>query len=268
MVQLVLASSFVAFVLTVSSPVKKRDRGGRGGIRSCFAIQKTLAGAYEMYDLDCNRRTPVNAETCLQLVASGYLQSFPIDPGADPAPFPWIQVPHGNGLLCLRHGAIQPPGDNMASARDQLIVMGVTDPALLARASTHHINDIAAFDRGITGRVPDTAWLLLGSGLFGLGFAAAIGGCGYVAARLREGFPQRPPPWTPRPRQPSPLELSAFELPVTFVMGTEGARCPVCAEGYDHHHAPPRACSRCRTLHHDDCLTYAGKCAIYGCRGR
>lgn len=40
-------------------------------------------------------------------------------------------------------------------------------------------------------------------------------------------------------------------------------RCPVCGAPVE---ATPWRCPRCETVHHEDCATYFGGCAIFGCR--
>lgn len=94
----------------------------RSPTRRCYANQKTIAGAIEMFNLDFNTNvtglTPWLKEA---LVKFGYLQEFPRDP------VPWSQrddpdAPRGeyvliqssgNGVACTRHGAIlSPDGDS------------------------------------------------------------------------------------------------------------------------------------------------------------
>ena len=41
-----------------------------------------------------------------------------------------------------------------------------------------------------------------------------------------------------------------------------GATCKVCGSGMT---SRIILCSRCRTAHHEECWTYAGKCATYAC---
>jgi hypothetical protein len=43
-----------------------------------------------------------------------------------------------------------------------------------------------------------------------------------------------------------------------------GSVCPVCGHGVEGGHP----CPRCRTPHHEDCWTYMGGCAIFGCSSR
>lgn len=107
------------------------------GRRPCFANQKTVAGALEMYELDTGKPlpdlTPANLEV---LRAAGYLQEIPVDPDHE-------HVGHSHLVLvdptryypaCLIHGWLGAK-DTSVSPRAQLVEAGVTDAAVLARAS-------------------------------------------------------------------------------------------------------------------------------------
>ncbi|MBI4863830.1 MAG: hypothetical protein HY815_26770 [Candidatus Riflebacteria bacterium] len=76
---------------------------------SCYANQKTIAGAVEMYNLDKNtRRTVLDGDLWQALRSGGYLQSVPQDPTAGPgssSQYSWTSA--GNGIRCARHGVIQ-----------------------------------------------------------------------------------------------------------------------------------------------------------------
>lgn len=120
--------------------------GHRGypNFRACFANQKTLAGAIEMYGLDFGTVvTRLSPEVWQELKQRGYLQRVPDDPGAGPGSHSnyVLASSSGNGLLCLRHGALQAARDptgrpvaDPARPRDMLRAAGVTDPDLLERA--------------------------------------------------------------------------------------------------------------------------------------
>lgn len=53
----------------------------RANERACFANQKTLEGAIEMYQRDFDRYVDDLAAVGPELVKKGYLQSYPSDPG-------------------------------------------------------------------------------------------------------------------------------------------------------------------------------------------
>ena len=53
----------------------------RANTRACYANQKTIAGALEMYNLDRNTRRTDLAGVAAALVSGGYLMHLPTDPG-------------------------------------------------------------------------------------------------------------------------------------------------------------------------------------------
>jgi hypothetical protein len=81
----------------------------RSKTRACFANQKTLLGAVEMYNLDKHtRRTHLDAAFLSDLCAGQYLQSLPEDPGQGPNSVANYRIsPGGTGITCTAHGPIQ-----------------------------------------------------------------------------------------------------------------------------------------------------------------
>lgn len=82
----------------------------RSHFRQCYANQKTLAGAIEMYALDKNVKNPALApELYDQLKKEGYLQSAGFDdPGQGPDTRDhYQQVSGGNGIRCTVHGDVE-----------------------------------------------------------------------------------------------------------------------------------------------------------------
>ncbi len=119
--------TIVAFLLSVGAgSVEACCRPVR---RGCFANQKTIAGAIEMYNLDFNQAVDVIPWEVLKQY--GYLQSIPDDPGEGPGSRENYLLVDGR-VFCLRHGTIQGSGNPRQDLRD----LGVTDPALLGRAAT------------------------------------------------------------------------------------------------------------------------------------
>jgi hypothetical protein len=82
-----------------------RDRANQ---RACYANQKTLAGAIEMYQLDFDTQVQDIASVTGALVSEGYLMQFPKDPGGGSGseghyllvPGPELQV------RCTVHGSV------------------------------------------------------------------------------------------------------------------------------------------------------------------
>lgn len=81
----------------------------RSKTRACYANQKTIVGAMEMYNLDKNtRRTELDAAFLHDLEAQKYLPELPDDPGQGPRSVKnYRAVDRGNGITCVAHGSIQ-----------------------------------------------------------------------------------------------------------------------------------------------------------------
>lgn len=86
-------------------------RSERANTRACYANQKTVLGAIEMYDLDHRtHRVPLDAAFFTALKSGGYLQSMPQDPGEGPGTsghYQWSPSGPGNGMRCTVHDSIQ-----------------------------------------------------------------------------------------------------------------------------------------------------------------
>lgn len=82
----------------------------RANTRACYANQKTIAGAIELYNLD-HKTTLSDPRTAgAMLVQAGYLNAEMIDPGSSaPAFESYEPTPGGNGIRCSVHGPIQDP---------------------------------------------------------------------------------------------------------------------------------------------------------------
>ncbi|MBI3892290.1 MAG: hypothetical protein HY303_12275, partial [Candidatus Wallbacteria bacterium] len=80
----------------------------RSNTRACFANQKTIAGAVEMYNLDQNTcRKEIGVAFLQELAQQGYLQCVPDDPGCGPGSAAnYFTISGGNGIACRAHGAI------------------------------------------------------------------------------------------------------------------------------------------------------------------
>ncbi|MBI4859165.1 MAG: VWA domain-containing protein [Candidatus Riflebacteria bacterium] len=78
----------------------------RANIRACFANQRTVAGAMEMYSLDKRVKcTRIDSAFWNELKRGGYLQSIPQDPGAGAGSSSHYQYsPKGSGVRCTVHG--------------------------------------------------------------------------------------------------------------------------------------------------------------------
>lgn len=86
-----------------------RAAGERANSRACYANQKTISGAVEMYNLDKGtKRTDFSVSFWNDLKASGYLRSSPDDPGQGSGSGNHYEYTDtGNGIRCKVHGPIQ-----------------------------------------------------------------------------------------------------------------------------------------------------------------
>lgn len=91
----------------------------RSNVRACFANQKTIAGAVEMYNLDFNTDISDLRGVWDALKDNGYLQSLPNDPGAGAHSHGNYRFDEGsaNGITCLHHGPIQRSASTLVSMK-------------------------------------------------------------------------------------------------------------------------------------------------------
>lgn len=108
LIELMIVIAIIGVLAAIAVPNFKRARE-RANTRACYANQKTIAGAIEMYNLDKNtNKTQVNSAFLQALTSSGYLQSVPSDPGQGAGSEAHYQYTGGgNGIKCEAHGSIQ-----------------------------------------------------------------------------------------------------------------------------------------------------------------
>ncbi|MBI4859222.1 MAG: hypothetical protein HY815_02965 [Candidatus Riflebacteria bacterium] len=76
--------------------------------RACFNLQRTIAGAIELYNQDGKGREPLGEKYLLQLQAAGYLKEVPVDPGFRRSSRNHFKhIFEGNGITCTAHGRIE-----------------------------------------------------------------------------------------------------------------------------------------------------------------
>lgn len=110
LIELMIVIAIIGVLAAIAVPNFRAARK-RANVRACYANQKTIVGAVEMYNLDNN-----TSETDLEaikdkLVEQGYLQAFPDDPGGLGT---YSLTDANGGITCSEHGAIQ--GDDGAAA--------------------------------------------------------------------------------------------------------------------------------------------------------
>jgi len=139
-----LALALLALFLVAAPPEADACRR-RSNLGACFANQKTLMGAVEMYSLDFNTNVEaLTPEFLEELRDEGYLQSIPDDPGVGSGSSGnYVILPSHRDpwIACLRHGAIQDEGGLADRPRDLLRRSGIQDPELLARALEERVED-------------------------------------------------------------------------------------------------------------------------------
>ena len=104
----VLVGTAVVGVLAAIAVPNFKAARERANWRACFANQKTIIGATEMYNLDKNKRvTEITPALLEELKTAGYLQSVPNDPGqGEGTAANYIATPGGNGISCKMHGSV------------------------------------------------------------------------------------------------------------------------------------------------------------------
>lgn len=104
----VVMTAVVGVLAAIAVPNFKAARE-RANNRACFANQKTLVGATEMYNLDKNTKvTQLTVQFLQELKTGGYLQSIPQDPGQGPGTEGnyYFTEESPNGIACKVHGSI------------------------------------------------------------------------------------------------------------------------------------------------------------------
>ena len=107
-IQILIIVAVVGGMAAISTPkfVAARERAFT---RSCYANQKTIVGAIEMYNLDRKAHvTALDAAMYAALKSGGYLHAVPQDPGLGAGTSgDYRLVKSGDGIRCQVHGAIQ-----------------------------------------------------------------------------------------------------------------------------------------------------------------
>ncbi|MBI4860542.1 MAG: hypothetical protein HY815_09810 [Candidatus Riflebacteria bacterium] len=105
---LVFSFCLVGVLALAGSTCGRPDHRTRANTRACYANQKTVAGALEMYALDKNTKlTALDSSVWFRLKSGGYLQAIPQDPGFGPGSSSNYQWTSADGLVrCVVHGLI------------------------------------------------------------------------------------------------------------------------------------------------------------------
>lgn len=106
LIELMIVIAIIGVLAAIAVPNFQAARR-RANQRACYANQKTIAGAVEMYNLDFNKNVTSLAGMEGVLESQGYLQQYPIDPGGVGGYAMTAET--GNGITCTEHGPIQAP---------------------------------------------------------------------------------------------------------------------------------------------------------------
>lgn len=108
LIELMIVIAIIGVLAAIAVPNFKAARE-RANTRACYANQKTVVGAMEMYNLDKNtKRTSLDAGFFTSLKSGGYLQSIPSDPGQGNGTSGNYQATDANnGIKCSVHTSIQ-----------------------------------------------------------------------------------------------------------------------------------------------------------------
>ena len=99
--------SIIGMLAAISVPNFRKARE-RANSRACYANQKTVAGALEMYNLDNNASVPrLTDEVWRNLREQGYLQTVPDDPGFGSGSHHNYRLTAEGDIYCTCHGGIQ-----------------------------------------------------------------------------------------------------------------------------------------------------------------
>ncbi len=129
--------AFVFALLSVMAIPGFRPAPERARQRACYANQKILAGAIEMFNLDHKVEVKtINSELLQRLQEEGYLSEAIKDPGGGPESGNRYHLVKDT-LFCTHHGSIQGlSGEAGLPPRQELAAARVENQKLLARAQT------------------------------------------------------------------------------------------------------------------------------------
>lgn len=107
LIELMIVIAIIGVLAAIAVPNFKAARE-RANTRACYANQKTVVGAVEMYNLDKNTKRSDLEQMWGALKSGGYLQSVPQDPGqGNGTSTHYKTTGGGNGITCGIHGSIQ-----------------------------------------------------------------------------------------------------------------------------------------------------------------
>ena len=109
LIELMIVIAIIGVLAAIAVPNFRAARE-RANLRACYANQKTIAGAVEMYNLDFNTKVATGDLQGIlpTLQSKGYLQAIPQDPGQGLAPGDgYVLTDNNDGIKCNSHGGIR-----------------------------------------------------------------------------------------------------------------------------------------------------------------
>ena len=106
LIELMIVISIIGVLAAIAIPNFRQARE-KSNRRACYANQKTILGALEMYNLDYGESLTITAQAQLQeLATKKYLQGTPSDPGCKKGVDNYQSDDVGN-VWCKFHGNIE-----------------------------------------------------------------------------------------------------------------------------------------------------------------
>src|SRR5688572_7154293 len=108
LIELIIVIAIIGVLAAIATPKFKAARP-RATSRACYANQKTLVGAVEMYNLDKKAKVTALTPAFYQALKSGgYLHTIPNDPGEGSGTSGHYElIDSKNGVRCKVHGTIE-----------------------------------------------------------------------------------------------------------------------------------------------------------------
>jgi len=107
LIELMIVISIIGVLAAIAIPNFRQARF-KSNQRACYANQKTILGALEMYNLDTGENLTVNnGENLDKLKNERYLQAVPMDPGCKSKGAANYNSDAVGNVWCLMHGSIE-----------------------------------------------------------------------------------------------------------------------------------------------------------------
>lgn len=110
LIELMIVISIIGVLAAIAIPNFRQARF-KSNQRACYANQKTILGALEMYNLDTGENlTVTNGDNLSILAKDKYLQAVPKDPGCKSKGEQNYNSDAVGNVWCLMHGSIEGKG--------------------------------------------------------------------------------------------------------------------------------------------------------------